>query len=370
MDFTTTDKLASILGNKKLISLKTSFLRKQESSFFWIPGRVSLARNDNPTFPRVSNSGSPTTKPRVYLRAIALGLACILFCSLLLASGLQTGAEEKKGGQIDWVQGYITAIGEGTATPSGNKIKDQLRAVRAATILAQRALLETVKELKIDSQTKVQNKMVQDDVINTRIEGTIQGAEVVKQNVRWEGETPIATVQMRICLGGIGACKSERSLINTLALDQKNEPTNVPEQRLDDIVSKQETALPKTQDIVHDSSRPVTGVIFNLQGISFERVILPVVITMDNGNKPFTVYSAKSVEPQVIRTYGVVRYADSVDQARQNPHLGDNTMIVPATGVTKENMIIIGVDAARLIRETTSHGNNYLKNAKVSIAAK
>ena len=133
---------------------------------------------------------------------------------------------------------------------------------------------------------------------------------------------------------------------------------------------KQETVLPKTQDIVYESSKPVTGIIFNLQGLFFERVILPVVITIGDGNKPFTVYSVKSVEPQVIRTYGVVRYADSVDQARQNPHLGDNMMIVPVTGVTKENMIIIGIDAARLIRETTSHGNNYLKNAKVAITAK
>jgi len=65
-----------------------------------------------------------------------------------------------------------------------------------------------------------------------------------------------------------------------------------------------------------------------------------------------------------------VRYADSVDQAKQNPYLGDNTMIIPVRGVTKENMIIIGIDAARLIRESTSHGNNYLENAKVVIAAK
>jgi hypothetical protein len=45
-------------------------------------------------------------------------------------------------------------------------------------------------------------------------------------------------------------------------------------------------------------------------------------------------------------------------------------MIVPVTSVTKENMIIIGIDAARIIRETTSHGNDYLKSAKVIIAAK
>jgi hypothetical protein len=245
-----------------------------------------------------------------------------------------------------------------------------LRAVRAAAILAQRALLETVKGLRIDSETKVQNKMVQDDVINTRIEGTIQGAEIVKQNVRWEGETPIATVEMRICLSGIGACKSEKSIVNALDLDQKSEQTNAPSQRLDDIVIKQETTVQKNQDIVYDSSRPVTGLIFNLQGIFFERVILPVVITVSNGNKPLTVYSVKSVDPQIIRTYGVVRYADSIEQARQNPHLGENVIIIPVSGITKENMILIGFDAARLIRETTSHGNDYLKAARVTIAAK
>jgi hypothetical protein len=303
------------------------------------------------------------------MRYKCLILSVIVICFLGIFAGAMD-AQEKKPGQINWVEGYISAVGEGTATPSGNKVKDQLRAVRAATILAQRALLETVKELKIDSQTKVQNRMVQEDVINTRIEGTIQGAEIVKQDVRWEGEIPIATVELRICLGGIGACKSEKSLISALNLDQMSEQTNAPNQRLSDIVAKQETIAQKVQDVIYDSSRPVTGIILNLQGLFFERVILPVVITIGDGNKPFTVYSVKSVDPPVIRTYGVVRYADSAEQAKRNPHLGDNVIIVPVSGTTKENMIMIGFDAARLIRETTSHGNDYLKSAKVAIVTK
>jgi len=303
------------------------------------------------------------------MRYKCLTLSVIVICFLGTFAGAMD-AQEKRAGQIDWVEGYISALGEGTCTPSGNKIKDQLRAIRAATIMAQRALLETVKGVKIDSQTKVQNRMTQEDVINARIEGTIQGAEMIKQNVRWEGDTPIATVELRICLSGVGACKPEKSIISALNLDQKDEPAHVPQQRLNDIVPKQETAIPRTQDIVYDTSKPITGIIFNLQGLFFERVILPVVMTISDGNKPFTVYSAKSVDPQIIRTHGVVRYTDSVDQAKGNPHLGNNTMIVPVTSVTKENMIVIGFDAARLIHETTSHGNDYLKSAKVIIAAK
>ena len=299
-----------------------------------------------------------------------LGIASILVFCLIWISGQEPGAEEKKKGQVNWVEGYVSASGEGTATPSGNKVKDQLRATRAATLLAQRALLETVKGVRIDSVTTVENKMVQEDVIKTRVEGTVQGAEVVKQNVRWEGERPIATVEMRLCLGGVGACKSEKSFVNVLALDQKSEPAHAPKQRLSNIKSEQGAKIPKVQDIVYDSSRPVTGIIFNLQGLFFEREILPVVITMGDGSEPFTVYSVKSVDPQVIQTYGVVRYADSVKQAKQNSHLGDNAMIIPVSQVTQENMIVIGFDAARIIQETTRYGNDYLKQAKVIIAAK
>jgi len=300
-------------------------------------------------------------------KCLTLSVAVICFFGISVRT---MDAQEKGAGQIHWVEGYIRAVGEGTATPSGNKMKDQFRAIRAATLMAQRALLETVKGVRIDSQTNVENKIVQDDVINTHIEGTIQGAEIVRQNVRWEGDTPIATIELRICISGWGGCKSEKSIINALALDQIMEPTHAPQQRMEDIVVRQETTMQKIQDVLYDSSKPVTGVIFNLQGLFFERELLPVVITIGDGNKPFTVYSVKSVEPQAIRTYGVVRYADSIDQAKQNPHLGENVMIVPVSGVTRENMIMIGLDAARLIQETSRHGNDYLKSAKVIIAAR
>lgn len=300
------------------------------------------------------------------LKYLTLSLAFVCF---LATSVPATGGQEKGTGQINWMEGFVSAVGEGTATPSGNKHRDQLKAVRAATIAAQRSLLETVKDLRIDSETRVKNRMIEEDVVNSRIEGTIRGAEIVKQDVRWEGDVPVATVEFRICLGGLGACKSQTSIIHDLALDQKNEPSHVPLQGLNDMVAEQARIDPKVRPLLYDTSKPVTGIIFSLRGLSFERVILPVVIAFSDGNKPVTIYSVKSVDPQVIRTFGVTRYADSVEQAKQNPHLGDNVMVVPAWDVTKENTIVIGFDAARIIRQTISHGNDYLRQAKVIISS-
>jgi hypothetical protein len=39
----------TVIAQSMISLLLPSFLRKQESSGFWIPGRVSLARNDDPT---------------------------------------------------------------------------------------------------------------------------------------------------------------------------------------------------------------------------------------------------------------------------------------------------------------------------------
>jgi len=317
-------------------------------------------------------------------------IAYMFVACLTLVFTTQALGQGKTEGKVNWVEGYISAVGVGTATPSGNRVKDELRAVRAATILGQRALLETVKGVKIDSQKKIEDKMTQEETVNTRIEGTIRGAEIVKESVRWEGDRPVAKVELRICLGGFGACKSENSIMNVLALDKTSEQSNAPSRRLadieakpkqqnisqgpkkdiTDIQTKQGSISQEQKEVIYDSSRPVTGIIFNLQGMFFERVILPVVITIGDDNTALTVYSVKSVEPQVVRTYGATRYFDSVDQARQNPYLGDNVIIVPVAEVTKENILMIGYHNARIIRETTRYGNDYLKSAKVFITSR
>jgi hypothetical protein len=297
-------------------------------------------------------------------------LSMLVIC-LFWAYGQQIHAQGKGTGQVDWVEGYISAKGQGTATPGGNRAKDQLRAVRAATILAQRALLEIIKDLRIDSKTTVENRMVKEDIIHSHVEGLIRGAEIVKQDFRWDGDMPIATVELRICISNEGSgCKSDKSIINALGISHKDEPVYAPRERLDEISAKQATTKHDIESVNYDSSRPVTGIIFDLQGMPFERMPLPVVITVGEGNKEFTVYSVKSVDPQIIRTYGVTRYVNSVSQARQNPYLGDNPMIVLVSQIIRENMMVISFDAARVIRETTLHGNDYLKQAKVIISAK
>jgi hypothetical protein len=44
-------------------------------------------------------------------------------------------------------------------------------------------------------------------------------------------------------------------------------------------------------------------------------------------------------------------------------------VVIPVADITKENMIVIGPEAARVIRETTMNGNDYLGDAKVIVSS-
>jgi hypothetical protein len=299
------------------------------------------------------------------------------------------GAQEDSIGRIDWVEGFIIAVGYGAGKGSNNPAQDRALALRAAKTDALRVLLETVKGVRIDSQTRVDMMMVSEDVINARVEGIVKGAQVVKQDIQWvtgddNKRYPAATMELRLCLSSASSgCKSAKSLISALNLDEKKLPDNAPPQQFPTVPEPAPVATlpsapapkavaPPVQAAVIpdiDPTKPVTGVIINLEGRFFEREVLPVVVTVSEDQKSMTVYSAKRVKPQIIRTYGVVRYADSLDQARKIAYVGGNVLIIPAVKVTDGNLIVIGADAAKKIKETVRYNNDYLGDAKVVISS-
>ena len=298
-------------------------------------------------------------------------IALILLCLTGAASSFA-----QQGADINWANGYIIAVGQGTSTNrSDSKAKARLKATTAAKVNAQRNLLEVIKGVKITSQTTVQDSMLAEDNIKTRVEGVLKGAFIVGEPlVEMVDGSPVVTVTMKVCLNGtLTECSDKPTLTDALELDQTKLPEFVPQVILSDANVQQLAQTPPTAPKpqgwappVYDSTKPVTGLVVHLNGRYYERQLLPVVIT--NGqSEHVTVYSVKVVKPPVVRTYGAVRYADTIDQVRSNQTLGNNPMIVRAEAITKDNMILIRPDDARLIKETMCHGNDYLGDAKFSI---
>lgn len=297
----------------------------------------------------------------------AVGLSC-LFVLFFVPADLV--AQDSGMGEINWVQGYISVVGNGAAV-RGSMAQARPLARRAAVNDAQRNLLEVMKGVKIDATTTVENFVVSSDAIRAHVDGVVKGAQIVKDSEKYEPQPDgslLVSLEMRVCI--TGNCGASRfSLVQALGVDQMKPPAYVPPPAPPPPPAPLPVAPPPKEAYPYDKTKPVTGLVVSLEGLPFERVLLPIIVVEDEESGLFTVYSAKNVKPAVVRTFGVVRYADTANQAlKGNPQIGSNVLVIPASAITKENMIVIKGNYRRAIFETTSHGNDYLADAKVVIA--
>ncbi len=92
----------------------------------------------------------------------------------------QDVVERTETGVINWTQGWVRAKGWAAINPKEkNKAKARLMAIRAAKVVAMRNLLETVKGVYINSETRVRDMMAESDEIVARVEGVVKGARMV-----------------------------------------------------------------------------------------------------------------------------------------------------------------------------------------------
>jgi hypothetical protein len=89
--------------------------------------------------------------------------------------------EDKAVGVVNWSEQFVQAKGSAVIDTTRFKNYSQARAmaIRGAVVVAQRNLLETIKGVHVTSETTVENMIATNDLILTRVEGVIRGAEMV-----------------------------------------------------------------------------------------------------------------------------------------------------------------------------------------------
>ncbi len=93
---------------------------------------------------------------------------------------------------INWTQGLIGCEGESA------RGQESFAAKRVAVVVAQRNLLEVIKGVRIDSQTTIQDGLVGSDVIKSRVNGVIRGAQVLNNTYDESKGSAKARVQLRM----------------------------------------------------------------------------------------------------------------------------------------------------------------------------
>jgi hypothetical protein len=112
------------------------------------------------------------------------------------------------GGAIDWSGKAVNARGAGVLDP-GNPDRALARqmAERAAIVVAQRNLLEIVKGVRVDSDTRVQDLMAEHDSVYRRVEAVVKAARQ-RSPARYDSLGGMVEVELACDLYGEGGVES------------------------------------------------------------------------------------------------------------------------------------------------------------------
>ncbi len=258
----------------------------------------------------------------VFLAAVPLSLAQ----SVTQSVGTQ--------GTVDWSQRKIRATGVAAPNPNSPPGAQRAGALEAAKLTALRNLLQTVKGMAIDSETLVNNAMVESDVIRTRVSGFVQGFTVV--DTRYMSDMSVE-VEVEIPIAGISDVVLPPGAALQGDLGNPNAGYGVP-------VGQAAPSIP---------AGVITGVVINAKGLGAVPAMAPKILDED-GNE---VYGSRLVDRDWAVQQGMVGYAKVLNEARANKRVAPNAMVInalKATGNNKADLVISNADAQALQQASTS----------------
>lgn len=256
----------------------------------------------------------------------------IMVCVFVIGVNAQL-TQNLDNGQVNWQKQYLEATGIGAPNPNMPLQAQRAGALRAAKLNAMRNLLETVKGINLTSETTVENAMVTNDVIVTRVEGVLRNFEVIGEP-RYMS-TGDVEVTVRMYLTG--------ELADAL-LPQQFGGGTMPSQ-----------AMPQ-QNAVY------TGLVIDAKGLGLRPAMAPKVLD-ENGNE---IYGSRYVSRDWAVKIGMVGYDKDMNRARTNERVTNNPLVVKAmkvAGPNKADVVISAADASLIA--TASANMNFMDKCKV-----
>lgn len=268
-----------------------------------------------------------------------LGKFILMFCITILFVCGVAFAENS----TDWDSSSITAEGFGAA-PANARNPGQARALarRAAIVDAYRNLGEFTSGVRVDSETLVQDMIVESDVIKTKMSALIKGAVVISEAANPEGSYQVT---MKIPLYG-----ADNSLASVVFPEKSvAEPFPKP------ILPVESTGSTPTVEAKKVPALPTptgayTGLVVDCSGLELNCVMSPVIL--DESNRP--IYGHKNLDYEKVIQNGMVSY--SKDGISNLNRAGTNPLVIKAIRLEGHNAnpVISQQDANHVLAENTS----------------
>jgi len=274
-------------------------------------------------------------------------------------------------GAINWTTNevYATGIGAPPLHPV-NAAQAHAMAERAAFLVALRNLLETVKGVRVDSESVVENFMTRSDVIRTKVDGMVKGARTVKTQYLSDGsvEVLVALSLKGEFLNAIvpetfGKTNGLFTPVKPSIPAPKPEPEK-PVPQTEKKTGAQPAPEDPTQATIAFKGGVATGMVIDGRGLGLRPALLPRIVDQQGQE----LYVGQVVPRTNAVEQGVAGYARDVQAAANNFRVTDNPAVIKAvraSGSARTDVVINQADA-QAFRDLSTKGD-YLKYCRVII---
>ena len=279
-----------------------------------------------------------------------LGTLAAAMCLVILSAASVLAAPA---GGVDWDQAVIRAEGAGVAPATAyNSVQARLMARRAAIVDAYRQLAEQIKGVNVDATTTVQNMMMTNDTVTTKVSALVQGARIVDEKVLPEGGY---SVTLQVPVFGVSNSIASAVLDRPAAYEPFPQPVESvqPSYPIRDNTGTSAASTPAGRAI-----GGYTGLIVDCRGLDLSPVMSPVI---KNANGA-PIYGYKNLDYDKVVASGMAGYTRDI---RNAVRAGSNPLVVQAIGLDNHNSnpILSVADANRVLIENGATG--FLNTARV-----
>lgn len=290
----------------------------------------------------------------------------LLGCCMVLCSGFSAYSQD------DWQvvntpmqvfeEGYIQVIGSSEANQS------RYNAIRAATVVAQRDIMEILQGISINGDTTIQDGMLQSDTIRTNVQGFLRGA--LKCGERYNAAAGYADVCLRLNIRGKGSAYEV-----LLPVLQEQGVFKFPEQRFTPpsltIVPQQDTPAapadasqpaPPPEPAKAEPATVMNGLIIDLAGKNFKPALANRIITTNDK----VIFDPATVVPSILAERGCGGFTNKIAKAKGllASWGADKPMIISAAEVKgSTDAVISGDDASAVFYH--DQNSSFLSQSKV-----
>ena len=254
-------------------------------------------------------------------------------------------------GCIDWANGVFYAVGFGVPnTKFKSAAQRNYSAQVAAEQVAMRNLLRLVETTLLDSETTVQDGMLESDRIRTKIKGKIR-------NVQMEG----APRYMSDGSVNVIMKMQMREVVKVLAEDPGIKAFSAPQEIKDpQAIGSTSTAIGSTST----ASGVFTGLLIDARGTEISPALSPKVLNEDGD----VIYGFADVDRQFSLEQGMMGYLKDPQAARSNERIKDRPFEIKAlhsSGKNNADLVISNADGVRL--RQMNREQSFLREARVMV---